>query len=212
MRNSCKPFRLVLALVFLISCSTLAFAVPSVELVGPTNDIFVGDTFNVDVVANGVVEEVDPLSGWMDEILSFGFDLNFDMSAFAFNSVTVGFLFLDDSLMWPDTDVAGSTFPGVSGDDILLASQSFTSLAAGTFSLGITSDFLDPFGAEGLSTFLYSGIYDPQDPFSGLGPKIDMTQNLDIEVQGAPVPEPSTMILMGLGFVGMVGIRARKKS
>ncbi len=171
-----------------LSFSTSAPDVPSVELVGPISDIFVGDTFDVIVVANDV-EYIDSTLGCMDRLLSFGFDLNYNMTSFAFNGATIGSLFFDDSSLLLATDVAGSAFPGVSGDDILLASLSFASLTVGTFSLGITSSSSDL--NEGLTTLL--------------GPKIDMTQNLDIEVSGAPIPEPSTMILMCLGLVCMIG-------
>ncbi len=170
-----------------LSFSTSTVAVASAELVGPINDIFVGDMFNVNVVANGVES--------MNELLAFGFDLNYGMTEFAFNGATMGSLFFDDSFKFPATAVAGSTFPGLTGDDILLASLSFTSLTTGTFSLGIISSLSNL--NQGLTTLL--------------GPKIDMTQNLDIEVSGAPVPEPSTIVLMCLGLVGIVGYRNKFK-
>lgn len=242
MENSCKPLTLFLALFFLISYSTLALAntglgdldgdndidmadylifrsslgsnapaadydgdgeityadlsfststtpVASAVLVGPTSNIFVGDTFDVDVFANDVGDE--------DKLLAFGFDLDYGSTAFAFNGATMGsLLFFDDSLLFSDTDVAGSNFPGLSGDDILLASLSFTSLTAGTFSLGITSSSLDL--NEGLTTLL--------------GPKIDMTQSLFIEASDAPIPEPSTILLLGSGLVGLAFYRRRLKA
>ena len=170
-----------------LSFSTSTTAVASAELVGPISEIFVGDTFNIDVFANDVEA--------VNKLLAFGFDLNYGLTAFAFNGAAIGSLFFDDSVQFPATDVAGSTFPGLTGDDILLASLSFTSLTTGTFSLGIISSLSNL--NEGLTTLL--------------GPKIDMTQNLYVEVSSAPVPEPSTMILMCLGFVGIVGYRNKFK-
>ena len=170
-----------------LSFSTATTAVSSAELVGPISDIFVGDTFNVDVVANDVEGG--------DNLLAFGFDLDYGMTAFAFNGATVGPSFFDDSFRFLDTGVAGSTFPGLSGDNILLASLSFTSLAPGTFSLGIISNLFDL--NEGLTTLF--------------GPKINMTQSLDIGVSSAPVPEPSTILLLGSGLAGLAFYRRKRK-
>ena len=175
-----------------ISYADLSFAtsttpVASAELVGPTSDIFVGDMFDVAVIANDVES--------MNELLAFGFDLNYGMTAFAFNGATMGSLFFDDSFQFPATDVAGSTFPGLSGNDILLASLSFTALTTGTFDLGIASNSSDL--NEGLTTLL--------------GPKIDITQSLDIEVSAAPVPEPSTFLLLGSGLAGLAFYRRKRK-
>ncbi len=81
----------------------------------------------------------------------------------------------------------------------------------GNFSLGITSDVSDP--NEGLTTFLYWNGYDPSDPFTGLGPTIDLTNSINIDVASAaaPVPEPGTIFLFGTGLAGFVGFRKKFK-
>jgi hypothetical protein len=82
----------------------------------------------------------------------------------------------------------------VSGDNILLASLSFTALQDGVFSLGILSDLLDL--NEGLIT--WSGFF-------------DITRSTEVSVAAAPVPEPGTMVLMLMG-IGGLGLLKRRRA
>jgi len=182
---------LAIAGLWVMFSATSVKAVPivSLDILDPL--ISVGETFEINVIVDGVTD-VDPIWG-PDELLAFGFDVVYP-SIFTFNGATVGSSFFDDSALFTDTDVAGFAFPGIIGDDILLASLSFIAPStAGIFSLGIFSDLLDP--NEGLITWL-----DPQ---------IDLTTNTDINVNVAPVPEPSTLLLMATGLVGLIGFRRK---
>jgi hypothetical protein len=172
--------------LWFISSPASVKAIPTVSLDILDPLIYPGETFEVNVIADGVTD-VDPFWG-PDELLAFGFDVIYPAS-FAFNGAMVGPGFFDDSALFPDTDVAGSAFPGISGDDILLATLSFTPSVAGSFSLGIFSDISDP--NEGLITWLY--------------PQIDITTSADVNV----VPEPGTLLLVGSGFIGLKVLRRK---
>ncbi|MHA1279955.1 MAG: PEP-CTERM sorting domain-containing protein [Candidatus Helarchaeota archaeon] len=184
------PMAVLCILVFMGS----AHAIPTTTLEPSSTDILVGDTFDISVIVDGVTD-FDPMWGF-DEIISFGFDVN-TVSEITYNGATVGPDFNDDSSFFPDTDVAGSAFPGVIGNGILLASLSFTSLSEGNFSLGIISELSDM--NEGLNSWVY-------------GP-IDLTNSINIDVASAaaPVPEPGTILLFGTGLAGLVGFRKKFK-
>jgi hypothetical protein len=98
--------------------------------------------------------------------------------------------FSDESGYFADTDVAGSVFPGVSGDDILLTSLSFTPQSAGDFTLGIVSD------TDNTSQGLFTGFH-----------KFDMTNEVNANV----VPIPGAVWLFASGLVWLAGIRRKIK-
>lgn len=181
----------VLFLTGTIGMATCTFAFPTLNIDYPSA-VVVGDTFQVRVLVDGV--DMDPIFGDGD-LLAFGFDVNYDTTLFSYNGALVGPLFMDDSSLFPGTDVAGSTFPGVGGDDILLSTLSFSALVAGVHMIGIVTDISDP--NEGLITFNNN--------------QIDITRDININVSGAPVPEPSTIFLLGIGLVGFSVFLKRKR-
>jgi hypothetical protein len=194
MKMKKKMVQMSLIVLSILMIGFNAWGLPSVSLVADSN-VTAGSAFNVSVIADGV--DFDPFFG--SDLLAFGFDLVFDSAEFTFNSATVGLDFMDDSSTFSDTDVAGSAFPTVSGDDILLATLNFTALTDGFFSLGIFSDIVNDLN-EGLITLSMGAV--------------DITGDIEIAVSNAgtkPIPEPSTIILVFMGFAGMAGIRKFRK-
>ena len=174
--------------------ASIAYATPIVKLEQSATDIFVGEDVVLSVFADGVTE-FDSF-GFLDELLSFGFDLDYELTEFSLTSAVVELPFFDDSTFFPDTDVAGSVFPGISGDDILLVTLTFSALDEGdNLNLGIVSDILDV--NEGLGTWIYD--------------KIDMTSAVTVNVAAASAPEPTTMLLFGIGLLGFSGLSRKKK-
>ncbi|NIA09523.1 MAG: PEP-CTERM sorting domain-containing protein [Nitrospiraceae bacterium] len=174
-------------ILYAILVPTLAYGIPTVDidLLNPT--INVGDSFVINVTAHGVTD-FDPLFGFYDEFLSFNFNV-VTPSEFVFNGATVNPSFNDDSALFPD--VAGHVFPGITGDNIFLASLDFSALTGGDFSLGISSDISV---GQGLFTLFY-------------GP-LDITTSIPLTVN-TPVPEPSTILLVSAGLIGLAGIRKK---
>ena len=103
---------------------------------------------------------------------------------------------------FPDTDVAGSVFPGIpndgTNDTIQLATLSFQALNVGSTSIGIFSDIIDL--NEGLVYFLSGNT--------------DITASTNITIVEKPdtvIPEPSTYALLTMGLLFSVVAYKKKK-
>ena len=96
--------------------------------------------------------------------------------------------------------VAGSTFPGIADDDVLLAILSFTATSVGTGWLQ----------AIGLTDSLFYGLAYEIDPITVGWYDIDDSQGITISPnQPAPAPEPSTFSLLCLGILSIVCVRKK---
>lgn len=147
--------------------------------------------FNVDVIAKDVFSGLDPL----EEVLAFGFDIFIsDTSIVNLWGVEVAAPFDDKSGLLPNTDVAGSVFPGIANDStndtILLATLRFLVLSKGEVSLGITSDLTD----------INEGLI-----FSLDGSK-DISSSIVVSI-----PEPNALLLIGIGLAGLGYTRRRAR-
>jgi len=191
MKKTNKEICLLMIAGLLLFSATHAQAIPIVKLEVPDPFIAPGETFVINVIVNGVTD-LDPFLG-SDELLAFGFDV-ISPSSVTFNGATVGHGFFDDSALFLDTDVAGSAFPGISGNDILLASLSFSATSVGSYLIGIQSDIFNP--NQGLITWLH--------------PQIDATTFSRVSVS-VSVPEPPTILLLFLGLVGAGVVRIKRR-
>jgi len=180
----------ILSFIVVIAMTPCAHATLTTRLDVSTNTLFAGDLFDISVYIDDIT----------DEVIAFGFNVTFAASEFQYNNATVASTFFDDSTHFPSTDVAGHVFPGPgpTGDNILLAQLNFTSLIPGNFTLGIVSDLADP--NEGLFQFSSATA--------------DLTKNVFIHVNdpgsSAPVPEPSTVILLAMGIGTLIGTGRRR--
>lgn len=178
-------------LLCVVFAHSVAQADPMVELTLVGSDINVGDSFDVQVWVTDSATGVDNFWGFPEELLAFGFDVSTTGTAVSYSGYSIAAPFLDDSF-GPD-NVAGSAFPGVDvalNQDVLLATLSFDALSAGN----------DTISALGLSDGLFSGLFYEVSGF-------DINATLDINV----VPEPTTVLLFGVGLAGLGVVSRRKK-
>lgn len=185
-----KCFKPIIWVIGYFLFSANSIAAPIVSFGISDNDIQINEAFTVDVLVSGV----EPF----DEVIAFGFDLILDPS-WALGSVIIGPDFdYDDSVLFPDTDVAGSVDPfnfGPSGDNIVLASLQLSASSAGNFNLGIVSDLFD--FNEGL--YLFSSF----DAF-------DLTHTEQVTINDsspAPVPAPGTLLLFCSALLSFLGYK-----
>ena len=184
MKKVIAVFLVLLGLMGFSGVISQALASPTVALDCPET-VVVGEQFEIGVNARDVTD------GY--ELLAFGFDLEYPGS-WTYDGYTIHSPFLDDSPMFEDTDVAGSTFPPVTGSEISLASLFFTPSDPGTYTFEATTDVDD------LNEGLIFTLSSPQS-------QIYFNEYCHIEV----VPLPGTLIFLGSGLVGLVGLGRRKK-
>lgn len=167
-----------------------AWAVPMISLAPSATGLSFNQPFTVDVLASGI-SPVDPL-------LAFGFDV-MPGADIAFDGATAAAPFFDDSALFIDTDVAGSAFPALFGDDIRLATLQFTT--------GVTEGLLDiDIGTSPAALGVSEGL------FTVFG-TADIASSISVEVsRPSLVPVAGTLPLLLLGLVGLIGIANRTHS
>lgn len=189
-----KTVKKTLGVLLLAVCLGLAgyspaLAVPMASLKLVNAPAGVGDSFQVEVWLNG--------DGIGLDFLSFGFDVAFDAGGFYnYDGYTIGSGFDDDSVM-SGNDVAGSVFPGITDDDVLLATLSFSTLAIGADVLNVT----------GLYDGVFSGLYYELPDLNLAG--YDIAASLRISTQTDPVPEPGALYLASIGLLGFAYVNRK---
>ena len=177
---------LVLTMVLGVCLCGPAMAIPtaSLNLVGSPSAV--GDLFEVEVWVDGDDIGLD--------LLGFGFDVSFDsIGIFDYTGYTIESGFDDDS--FGPGNVAGSAFPGIAEDDVLLATLSFETLALGTDTLHVLGEY------DGMFAGLFYELADP--------PGYDIEASLTISTESAPVPEPSTLLLIGSSLLCLAAMGRR---
>jgi hypothetical protein len=152
------------------------------------SSIAVGDEFLVDVILQ------QPFAGAFsgDQLLAFGFNLQYDSTAFTFTGKTVDARF-DDDTPFLDVDLAGSAFPGITDDgvttQIVLGHLSFRALTAGLFNMVVVGD---PVDSPDLGLIYLSG-------------ETSILAQTSIDVQ--PVPVPAAGLLFASALVALRRMR-----
>ncbi len=193
-----KKLSLVLFLIFL-TLSTDPLGAVTITFDVKDTYIEVGETFEVDIFAQ---EDVSKGDMWL-----FGFDVDplTTLSLFSLNDYNVGSIFLDEG----DGShyVAGSIldpFEPNAGDNLHLATLSFSAGGIdGTQTLSAFGDPLDPSFDRG--AYYYNLTTD--EAFD-----LMISEEIDITIHKATVPEPTTLLLFGMGILGLSRIGRSKRT
>ena len=168
-----------------------ALAVPYVSLEVLDPYIEVGESFDIQIWADA------DNTGY--ELTGFGFDLNTSTTYISYNSYTIGPEFTDVS----SPNYFSGLMIGTPANNMLLATLSFTA--------GTTPGTFSAISLSGTYDGLFYGLF-YTDGVNDYGYDISASTSITIyDNSPTSVPEPSAVLLLGAGLLGLIGLRKRAR-
>jgi len=178
-----------LAIAALVILQPLRVTADPVLSTAPFVPVGVGDTFTIPITITGATD-----------VTSWQFDLAYSPSLVKANSVTEG----------PFMSAFGTTFftPGVINNVtglISLVADAYVDLPPDPSGSGVLANIEFTALAPGVSPLTFANVF-LNDLDSGF-----QTTNGQVTVTGRGVPEPTTLMLLGLGLAAALGVHSRRR-